>query len=236
MEPGLAAAVLATLVLWTVSAAAAVAIGLVLAWVTIHAGGLGRLAGEALITITRGVPTSLLVVIAGIIAGRLPPYRWVADVFPGTPPGLQVVAWAIVAALALSSAGHLAVIFRTAHDALGRPRIEAALVLGLPPLRRLVVLGREASRTALPPVGARLVHHLHNTAFAALFPVAELFGWVQDQANATFDVIRFAAIGAVAYVLLTAAIWVLFRTAEVESLVRVRRPRGAPAAVTIPRP
>jgi ABC-type arginine/histidine transport system permease subunit len=52
-----------------------------------------------------------------------------------------------------------------------------------------------------------MVHHLHNTAFAALFPVVDLFGWIQQGAYETFEVTRYVAIGAAAYIVLSLLIW-----------------------------
>jgi ABC-type amino acid transport system permease subunit len=206
--------VLATVVLWAVSGGIAVAAGFVLAALSLDARSFARLGSEGVITLARGVPTSLVVVAAGILTSRLPPAAWLPNVFPGTQDGLQSVAWAVTLAVALGSAGNLAVIFRTAYLALGRYRIEQARTLGLPSLRRLYLLGHEAALIALPPTSARLVHHLHNTAFAALFPVADLFGWVQDRANTTFDVTTYVLTGAGIYVFLSGCIWLGGRALE----------------------
>ncbi len=222
--------VLATVVLWGLSGGLALALGVLLAWSSAGSNAAGRLLGEAAVTVTRGVPTSLLVVAAGIAATRLPPQPWLPNVFPGTPDGLQAVAWAVTAALALGSAGHLAVIFQTAHAALGRSRIEQSVVLGMPPLQRLGLVAREAGLIALPPASARMVHHLHNTAFAALFPIVDLFGWVQERANATFDVTSYALIGAAIYLALSGCIWASGRSFELWLAVRSgtrRRPARA---------
>jgi ABC-type amino acid transport system permease subunit len=70
-------------------------------------------------------------------------------VFPGTPAAFQHVAWGIMIALALGSAGHLAEIFRAARMALGRFRLEQARVLGLSSLDRVRLLAREAAAIAL---------------------------------------------------------------------------------------
>ncbi|HEY3908131.1 MAG TPA: hypothetical protein VGM14_29780 [Streptosporangiaceae bacterium] len=225
----------ATFVLWLLSGTLAVSAGLVMA----AGAGAGRrwlrgLSGSGT-TLTRGVPTSLLVVAAGLASIRIPPQQWMPDIFPGTASGSVPVAWAIVVALAVGSAGHLAVIFRTAYSALGRARMEQSVVLGLPLARRLTLLGREAAATAIPPTSARLVHHLHNTAFAALFPVADLFGWIENGANATFDITRYVVAGAVAYVLLSAMIWAGFKALELHFLRLFRpdrpdRPAVRPAA------
>lgn len=221
MQTGLPVAVyvLATVVLWALSGAIAVAGALVLAAASLDTRFPVRLAGEGVITLARGVPTSLVVVSAGIVSSRLPPVAWLPDVFPGTPAGLQTVAWAVTLAVAFGSAGYLAVVFRTAYRALGRHRIDQAQVLGLSALRRVGLVCHEAALLALPPTSARLVHHLHNTAFAALFPVADLFGWVQERANTTFDVTTYALAGAAIYVALSGGIWLAGRSLELRLVV-----------------
>ena len=59
-----------------------------------------------------------------------------------------------------------------------------------------------------------MVHHLHNTAFAALFPVTDLFGFVQGLSSSTFRVFEFIALGCVVYVALSGAIWLASRALE----------------------
>jgi ABC-type amino acid transport system permease subunit len=222
--------VLATLVLWALSGAIAVVAGFLLAALSLDPRLPTRAGAEAVITLARGVPTSLVVVAAGILTSRLPTAAWLPDVFPGTPPGLQTLAWAVTLAVALGTAGNLAVIFRTAYLALGRHRIEQARTLGLPPLRRVLLLGHEAALMALPPTSARLVHHLHNTAFAALFPVADLFGWVQDRANTTFEVTTYVLIGAGVYVFLSGCIWLGGRALEFRIASAPSKSRGVQRA------
>jgi ABC-type arginine/histidine transport system permease subunit len=157
---------------------------------------------------------------------RLPAVGRVPALFPGTPLPFQHVAWGVALALALGSAGHLAEIFRAARSTLGHTRLDQATVLGLSRPRRVALLTREAAAVALAPTGTRLVHHLHNTAFAALFPVIDLFGFIQAQANATFRVVEFAFLGCLVYVILSASIWLIFRALEwllQRRIVRVRR-------------
>ena len=204
----------ATVVLWAVSGALSVVLGLVFA-----AGSLGsvrpwRLAAIISVNVTRGVPAGLLVIAAGIGMMRVPGTPQFPTVFPGTLDVFQHVGWAIVLALALSSSGHLAMTFRAAALALGRYRREQAAVLGLSLLNRTALLARECAATVLPPTGARLVHHLHNTTFASLFPVMELFGYIQGEANATFRVLEFTLLGCAIYVLLSGLTWILVRMLE----------------------
>jgi ABC-type amino acid transport system permease subunit len=203
-----------TLVLWSLSGTLAVLIGLILAAGSLSASRSLRLLARTGVNLTRGIPTSLFVIAAGIGTMHLVSVSDLPVVFPGTAAAFQHLAWAIMLALALGSAGHLAEIFRAARSALGRPRLEQAAVLGLSPLRHAAVIARECAAIALPPTGTRLIHHLHNTAFAALFPVADLFGAIQGQANATFQVFHFALLGCAIYAALSGLTWLLFRFLE----------------------
>jgi ABC-type amino acid transport system permease subunit len=206
--------VFGTVIIWMLSAFGAVGLALLLSARSMSPRRAVRLPVVAVINMTRGVPTSLLVVCAGIIAIRFPAPTWLPDPFPGTRPGLALVAWAVTLALMVGSLGHLAVIFRTGYLALGSARLEQATLLGLEPARRFALLLRESAAATVAPLGARLVHHLHNTAFAALFPVADLFGWVQQRANETFEVSRYVGIGVGTYVVLSLLIWAGFRGLE----------------------
>lgn len=239
MDVGIVPSVVATALLWLLSGVLAVGGGALLAAASMGSNLPSRLFGSGAITLTRGVPTSLLVVAAGVTAIRLPAPMWLPNPFPGTPQGLHVVAWAIVGALALGSTGHFAVIFRAAYEGLGPYRTEQATVLGLRRSHRYGLLTREAALLALPPGGARLVHHLHNTAFVALFPVADLFGWVQQRASVTFAATHYAFVGAAVYVALSGLIWGGCRTLESRLVLnlpkRSRRPHLGGLAELEPR-
>jgi ABC-type amino acid transport system permease subunit len=123
-----------------------------------------------------------------------------------------------VIALGLGSSGHIAIICLTAWNSAGVRRLEQAQVMGLSPYGKVRVVGREVLPLVLGPLGARLV--LHNTGFAALFPVAEVLGGVVEASNETFAVAKFAALGAVAYIAMSQAIWTTTRTLE----ARLRAP------------
>jgi ABC-type amino acid transport system permease subunit len=214
--------ILGTVILWAASAIAALMLAAVLATGSLSRSSLARRPADLIILLTRGVPTSLLVVVAGLAAMPQVPPAWVPNPFPGTSDGMVLVAWAIVVALALGSTGHLAVIFRSGYRSLGTARLEQVRILGLSRWRRFRLLVRESATASLPPTGARMVHHLHNTGFAALFPVADLFGWVQGRSYETFEVTRYATIGAGVYVVLSFLIWATTRT--IEHRLGARRP------------
>lgn len=226
-------AVAGTAVLWLVSATGACALGVVLA-----GGSLSRrrplwLLTRTAVNVTRGVPTSILVVAGGIFALRFTGPLTLPPLFPGTHPAFQHVAWMLALALTLGSAGHLAEIFRAAYEALGRTRREELTLLGLPRWRHIQVIASESALTALPAAGSRLVHHLHNTAFAALFPVVELFGLLLAEAYTTFRVVEVALAGTGVYIAMSGVIWGGFKAAETalrQGLVPIAAVRkGSPA-------
>ena len=203
-----------TVVLWAISGAVAIALGFLLAGASLSGNGTLRYAARAAVNATRGVPTSVLVLVAGMGMMRATTAPNLPGFFPGTPEAFQHVAWGIMLALGAGSAGHLAEIFLAARSTLGQYRLEQMTVLGLSWAARTLLVLRECAAVALPPAGARMVHHLHNTAFAALFPVTDLFGFVQGLSSSTFRVFEFIALGCVVYVALSGAIWLASRALE----------------------
>jgi ABC-type amino acid transport system permease subunit len=203
----LESSVAGTVVIWTISAGLSILLALILTAGSLSPRRWIRLVTRACVNCTRGIPTSILVLTVGIAILKLGRIEGMPAIFPATPPGYAPLAWGIVAALAFGSAGHLAEIFRAAHATLGPARLEQVQALALKPARRTMLLIGEAARPALAPSGSRLVHHLHNTAFAALFPVTELFGYVQSRANETFQVVHYVVLGAGIYAGMSALIW-----------------------------
>jgi ABC-type arginine/histidine transport system permease subunit len=234
MGGDLGTAIWGTVVLWGTSGALACFLGLFMTAGSLSAQLPLRLLARTAVNLTRGVPTSLFVVSAGIIMIRLPTASQVPSLFPGTPAGFHHVALGVMLALALGSAGHLAEIFRAAHASIGRARLDQARAFGLSRVGRGALLARESAAVALPATGTRLVHHLHNTAFAALFPVTDLFGFVQQEASTTFRVAHFALVGSAVYVVLSGLIWLLFRGLEAILLHRVARPTKGRPSLTRP--
>lgn len=222
MDQSAGSAVAATVVIWAVSSGLALALGVLLL------GGSGaprrwiRTAARSIVHLSRGVPTSLLVLGTGLAMLRIGPHT-LPRIFPGTPARFQAVAWGAAAAVALGGSGHFAEIFRAARGAIGASRLDQATLLGFSPVRRWLLVARETAVVALPPTGARLVHQLHNTAFVAFFPVADLFGWVQSESSATFAVLDVVVLGGALYVMLSLLIWLAARVLEL--LLACRPPR-----------
>ena len=75
-----------------------------------------------------------------------------------------------------------------------------------------------------------VTHLVRMIRFAALFPVADLFGWMQQRANETFEIGRYAAAGIAGYVVLSALIWGACRGLE----QWLHLPRAGAARTTVP--
>ncbi len=215
----------ATVVLWIFSGTLSLLLGWALAAGSLSSNSLLRRAAHLCINVSRGVPTSILVIAAGIGMMHVPSAPHLPIMFPGSLIGFEHLYFAIALALAVGSSGHLAMTFRAAILALGHCRPEQAAVLGMSLFARTALLARESAAVALPPTGARLVHHLHNTAFASLFPVVELFSYIQGQSNATFRVLDFALLGCAIYVTLSSLTWVLVCVLEAALAPPASRPR-----------
>jgi ABC-type amino acid transport system permease subunit len=207
LDSRLALAVASTVVLWVVSGLCALAWGVALA-----AGGTSRYfwlrnGSWLAINVARGIPTSIVVIGVGVVGLRLAAPDTLPSLFPGTLPEFQHIAFLIALAVALGTAGHLAAIFIASRKTLGVPTVAQAKIMGMSLARRTRLLFRESARAAMPATGARMVHHLHNTAFAAFFPVFELFGLLQERITLTFWVWEYLLLGAVLYVGLSGLIW-----------------------------
>lgn len=216
--------------LWTVSAVLAVGLGLTLVAGLENRHRAVRATATALTNLSRGVPTSLYVLAAGVLSMRLPLWHDAPLVFIGTARMFQTVALAVCVALAIGSAGHLAKILQSSWHALPRETRDQFTVLCLGRFDRIRLAFFECAPTVLPPLSARLVHHLHNTAFAALFPVVDLFGTVQGAAITSARVFQLVMLGAVAYAALSFIIWLASRAVEfaVVPSMRISLVRGSP--------
>jgi hypothetical protein len=98
MSAELGEALAGTLVLWMLSAALAILFALALAGGSLSPRRSVRLLARSVINVTRGIPTVLLVIVAGFGMLRLPNAGELPIVFPGTLASVQHVARAARAA------------------------------------------------------------------------------------------------------------------------------------------
>ncbi|MDQ3812236.1 MAG: amino acid ABC transporter permease, partial [Chloroflexota bacterium] len=94
---------------------------------------------------------------------------------------------AAVIGLGLNGAAYLAEVFRAGIQAIHRGQVEAALSIGLTPLKtmRLVILP-QAFRIALPPIANYAIALLKDTSVASIIAAPELMLRARDLASSSY--------------------------------------------------
>lgn len=203
-----------TIIIWLISMLLAILIGFLFTTGLLCQSLYIRFCVRWLVNISRGVPTSIYVIFGGLLVIKGSIGFSLPAIFPGTIEGFETIAWVICFTLAFGSSGHLAEIFVASYQSLGKPRIEQINAMGFSLTQKWLIIIRECAYIAIPPTSTRMIHHLHNTAFAGLFPVVELFGTIQASASENFRIFEITLIGCVLYILLSGLIWSIFRVSE----------------------
>jgi len=180
-----------TLRLAAVSFVAAVILGLVAA--------LGRtspvrlLRGLALgyIEVGRGLPALVILYIVYFVPPQL---------FPGVK-GLALSGFvAAVIGLAIQGGAVLAEVFRSGIEALHKGQSEAALSLGMTPVKTMAyIILPQAVRVVLPPVGNYAIGLLKDTSVCALIAAPELMLRAKDLASSDFQPMAVFVLAAALY-------------------------------------
>lgn len=180
------------------------------------------------------VPLGMLIVAMRL--SKLQSLRWFAisliEVARGTPAlvilfiiyfGLPSVApWlsinslaAAVLGLGLQGGAILAEVFRAGIEAIDRGQREASLTLGMTPRQTMMdVIGPQAWRIALPPVGNYVVGLLKDTSIASIIAAPELMLRAKDLASSSFMPMQLYVLAAVLYFMMSFPLALLFRRLE----------------------
>ena len=212
-SPQIAVAVWNTILLTVFSFALAVVIGLLLALGKLSQVKLVRGFCAAYIEIARGIPA---LAILFLIYYGLVPLGIVLDAFV-----------AGVVGLGMSAGGYIAEVFRAGIQAVHKGQREAALSVGMTPLRsfRYIILP-QALRIILPPMLNMLIILLKDTSICSLISTPELMLRAKDLAMMSFLPMHLFLLAAVIYFLLAWPMSLLTRRVE----RRMRRGmRGAAA-------
>ena len=189
--PQLLWACVGTLRLAAVSFVLAVLLGLVTALARTSPVGLLRGVAVCYIEIARGLPALVILYIVYFVPPQL---------FPG-------VGWlalsgfvAAVVGLGLQGGAILAEVFRSGIEALHRGQTEAALSLGMTPLKAMAyIILPQAVRIVLPPVGNYAIGLLKDTAVCALIAAPELMLRAKDLASSDFQPMAVFVLAAALY-------------------------------------
>jgi His/Glu/Gln/Arg/opine family amino acid ABC transporter permease subunit len=194
------------------------------------------------LTFLVAVPVGMIIV--ALRLSKNPAVRWFAisfiEVARGTPAlvilfiiyfGLPSVApWlsinslsAAVLGLGLQGGAILAEIFRSGIEAIDRGQREASLTLGMTPQQTMVdVIGPQAWRIALPPVGNYVVGLLKDTSIASIIAAPELMLRAKDLASSSFMPMQLYVLAAVLYFAMSFPLALFIRRLERRTTV-VRR-------------
>ncbi|WP_407330342.1 ABC transporter permease subunit [Enterovibrio sp. 27052020O] len=169
-----------------------------------------RVVSGVLIEVSRGVPTVVFVLLMGNLG--LSPYFSVLDmegVIPGVSWGFSVAAIFIIVGLAFSSSGHLAKIIEAAISTIKQDTIEYMETLQLGTWVKIKLVFIECAPALVPTVSARLVHHLHNTAFISMFPITGIFAAMRTGVVETALVIPYLVFATILFVLLGSGVHII---------------------------
>jgi polar amino acid transport system permease protein len=122
---------------------------------------------------------------------------------------------AAVVGLGLNGAAYLAEVFRAGILAIHRGQLEAALSIGLTPLKamRLVILP-QAFRIALPPIANYAIALLKDTSVASIIAAPELMLRARDLASSSYLPMHLFLLAALMYFLMSYPISLAVRRVE----------------------
>ncbi len=200
-SPQIAVAVWNTILLTVFSFALAVVIGLLLALGKLSQVKLVRGFCAAYIEIARGIPA---LAILFLIYYGLVPLGIVLDAFVAGFVGLG-----------MSAGGYIAEVFRAGIQAVHKGQREAALAVGMTPLKsfRYIILP-QALRIILPPLLNMLIILLKDTSICSLISTPELMLRAKDLAMMSFLPMHLFLLAAVIYFLLAWPMSLLTRRVE----------------------
>jgi His/Glu/Gln/Arg/opine family amino acid ABC transporter permease subunit len=201
--PELLWACLQTIQLTTLSFLVAVPLGMIIVTMRLSKLQFLRWFAISLIEVARGTPA--LVILFIIYFG-----------LPSIAPWLSINSLAAaVFGLGLQGGAILAEIFRAGIEAIDRGQREASLTLGMTPRQTMVdVIGPQAWRIALPPVGNYVVGLLKDTSIASIIAAPELMLRAKDLASSSFMPMQLYVLAAVLYFLMSFPLALFIRRLE----------------------
>ena len=209
--PELLWACLQTIQLTTLSFLVAVPLGMIIVAMRLSKLQFLRWFAISLIEVARGTPA--LVILFIIYFG-----------LPSIAPWLSINSLAAaVVGLGLQGGAILAEIFRAGIEAIDRGQREASLTLGMTPGQTMMdVIGPQAWRIALPPVGNYAVGLLKDTSIASIIAAPELMLRAKDLASSSFMPMQLYVLAAVLYFAMSFPLALFIRRLE-HRITRVRR-------------
>jgi polar amino acid transport system permease protein len=137
---------------------------------------------------------------------------------------------AAIIGLMLNESAYISEIVRSGLESVDRGQNEAALSLGMTPMRAMrKIIVPQAIRTMVPPLGNSFNGLMKSTSVLSIIGVSEMFQVGSTMSASTFKVFEIYIVVALYYLLLT-TIWTFIQTA-IESTLNVRA--GLPPAESV---
>jgi His/Glu/Gln/Arg/opine family amino acid ABC transporter permease subunit len=189
--PEMLRACIGTLQLTVVSFVMAVGAGLAIALCRRSGWAPVRLLTGAYIEVARGTPALVILYIVYFVPPQLfPDVRWL--VFSSF--------LAAVMGLAIHGSAILAEVFRSGIEALHKGQAEAALSLGMTPVKAMIyIILPQATRVVLPPVANYAIGLLKDTSVCSLIAAPELMLNAKDLASSSFQPMAVFVLAAALY-------------------------------------
>ncbi len=199
--PEMAIASLRTLELMLVSFCLASVLGLVVALLRISRFAVLRTLAKLYIGFFRGVPVLVIL-------------YWIYFALPEMGYEVLVISsyTAAVLGLGIHGAAFLAEVFRSGIESLHRGQMEAALALGMTPVKAMsYIILPQAMRVVVPPIANYAVGLLKETALCSIIAAPELMLRAKDLASSSFLPMHAFVLAAVFYYIMS---FPLMRLAE----------------------
>ena len=202
--PQMAAACLGTLKLTAIAFVVAIALGMLVALVRTSGFALLRGAAITYIEAARGTPALVILYIVYFVPPQIGATWLVMSSF-----------MAAVIGLALHGGAILAEVFRSGIEALHHGQKEAALSLGMTPIKTMAyIILPQAVRVVLPPVGNYAIGLLKDTSVCALIAAPELMLRAKDLASSDFQPMAVFVLAAAFYFVMSYPLSLAVRAME----------------------
>lgn len=214
-----------TIIISIVAMALALILGLIIALLGRSRFLVLRIFASLYIWVIRGTPllVQLVILYTGLAAAGL--FRFEDVSAPGFV--IKAAVQAAIVGLMLNESAYISEIVRSGLEAIERGQTEAALSLGMTPLRAMRrVIVPQAVRVMVPPLGNSFNGLMKQTSILSIIGVSEMFQVGTTISAATFKVFEIYIVVAIYYLLLT-TIWTFAQTA-IENALNKRA--GLPGA------
>ena len=197
--------------LMVVSSVLAIAIGILVCFVSISKNRVLRFIASAYIEICRNIPTLIWLMFFYYVF----PEFFSEEVSRAINRSPMLNYWAAIAGLSLSSSGYISEIVRGGINAVHKEQAAAAFSLGHSKFQIWYnIIWPQALRNCFPPLVSRIVHNLQNTALGLSISVHEIMWATRQIESITFRGLEMTILATVFFLVINYIMVLLARLIE----------------------